>query len=353
MATENNRLRISSTNLEIGINCWVPGKIEKDGSITVPAKLLSGFIGNLPNKKIELKTKDSQLYLGCENFKAVLRGIDAKDFPIIPKIKNSPLIKIKSEVLKTALAQVAEMAAISEVRPEISGVFVKIEKDLIKFAATDSFRLAEKIIYQNKLVSARAGLVSAKDGLESLNHSLIIPQRTILELVRILGEKDLLGAKEDQEVEVILGGNQILFDLGYSQVVSRLIEGQYPDYQQIIPKNLEIQATLNRNELINGIKIASLFSGKVNNIKLSIQPKKSLIEISAKDTDIGENKSQLNAKIEGKEVEITFNYRYLLDGLNNIFSDKVILGLNSASNPVVIKPVGDTSYTYLVMPIKA
>ena len=225
-----------------------------------------------------------------------------------------------------------EMASLSDSRPEISGILMNFEKELIRLAATDSFRLAEKLIYQNQK--------------SSISQAIIIPQRTIQELIRILQELEL-------EVEIILGSNQILFDLGNTQVISRLIDGQYPDYQQIIPKSFETQVILNRNELINNIRIASLFSGKVNNIKVSIQPKESLIEISAKDIDIGENKSQIEAKIEGKEVEATFNYRYLLDGLNNIFSDKVVLGLNSASNPVIIRPVGDTSYTYLVMPIKA
>jgi DNA polymerase-3 subunit beta len=331
LTTENNKLKISSTNLEIGINCWIAGKIKKEGSITVPAKLISEFVNNLPNKKIELKDKDNQLYLKCENFKATLKGLSAKDFPIIPKIKDKPLIKIKGEILRTNLAQVVEMASSSESRPEISGIYMKFNKDLIKLAATDSFRLAEKIIHQGQL--------------EGTDKSIIIPQRTIQELIRILGEKET-------EVEIVLSSNQILFDLGYAQVISRLIEGQYPDYQQIIPKDFKTQVILNRNELINSIKIASLFSGKINDIKISVQPKKSLIEILAKDIDIGENKSQIEAKIEGKEVEIAFNYRYILDGLNNIFSDKVVLGLNNSSNPVVIRPVGDTSYIYLVMPIK-
>lgn len=332
LATENNRLKISSTNLEIGINYWMAGKIEKEGSLTVPAKLLSNFVSNLPNKKIEIKARDNQLYLKCENFRANIKGLEAKDFPIIPKIRDRSLIKIKGGILKTALAQVVEMTSLSESRPEISGILMKFDTNLIRLVATDSFRLAEKTI--------------TKTQLEPINQSIIIPQRTIQELIRILGEKEA-------EVEIILGGNQILFDLGYSQIISRLIEGQYPDYQQIIPKDFQTQVVLNRQELINSIRIASLFSGKVNDVKISIQPKKSCLEILSKDIDIGENKSQLEAKIEGQEVEITFNYRYILDGLNNIFSDKVILGLNTSSSPVIIRPVGDTSYIYLVMPIKA
>jgi len=342
LAVEENKLKIASTNLEIGINCWVAGKIKEKGEITVPARLINDFVNNLPNKKIELRMKDKQLELRCEKFKAVLKGLEAADFPIIPKIKGKPLIKLKGSILKNGFAQVVEMASLSESRPEISGIFMKFDKGLIKLAATDSFRLAEKNIE-----------VKPNSATEQLRgQAVIIPQRTIQELIRILGEKDTLAENQEPEVEVVLSGNQILFDFDYAQLISRLIEGQYPNYQQIIPESFKTQAIINREELINNIKIASLFSGKINDIKVSLFPKRSLMEISAKDADLGENKSQIETRVEGKEIGIVFNYRYLLDGLNNIYSDKVILGLNDSANPVAMRPVGDTSYTYVVMPIK-
>jgi len=335
LSTEDRRLKISSTNLEIGINCWISGKIIKTGSLTVPAKLLSNFVANLPNKKVELKVKDNQLVLKCESFKAQIKGLKSEEFPIIPQIKNQPIIKLSGTILKTAFAQVAEMTAFSESRPEISGVYVKFDKNLIKLAATDSFRLAEKNIRE----------ISGKfvDNISDI----IIPKRTILELVRILGEE------ERKEVGIVLGENQVLFDLDDIQIISRLIDGQYPDYQQIIPKDFQTQLTVKREELINNIKIASLFSGKVNEVKLIIQPQKSSILVFAQDIDLGQNKSQLEAKIEGKPIEISFNYRYLLDGLNNIFSDKVVVSISKESGKTLIRPVGDNSYLYLVMPIKA
>ncbi len=332
LTVEGSRLKISSTNLEIGINSWVNGKVQDKGSITIPARLLADFVNNLPNEKVELKTKGNQLDVKCKKFKASLKGLPADDFPIIPKIKDKPLLKTKGIVLKNGFSQVVEMASLSESRPEISGIFMKFDKDKIKLAATDSFRLAEKDLEINGSKAPKT-------------QSIIIPQRTIQEINRILGE-------EDTEVEVILSGNQILFDLGYAQVISRLIEGQYPDYQQIIPGSFQTQVTVDRSELISNIKVASLFSGKINDIRMTINPKKSFIEVLAKDADIGENKSKIEAEITGKEVEVIFNYKYLLDGLNNIFSDKVILGLNDESKPVVARPVGDTLYTYVIMPIK-
>ena len=339
---DNNKLKISSTNLEIGISCWVTGKIQEKGSITIPARLINEFVNNLPNKKINLKVKNKQLELKCEKFKANFKGLSADDFPIIPKIKEKPLIKIKGSILKNSFSQVVDISALSESRPEISGIYMEFNKNSIKLAATDSFRLAEK----NIEINSNSLLKEIK------GQSIIIPQRTIQEIIRILGEKDL-SSKQDQEVKIILSSNQILFDLGNTQIISRLIDGQYPNYQQIIPDKLQNQVVINRAELINNIKIASLFSGKINDIKILINPKKSLLEILSKDVDIGENKSQIKAQIEGDDkLEMNFNYRYLLDGLNNIFSDKVVLGLNNSASPVVIRPVGDMSYIYVVMPIK-
>jgi len=334
LSIENNKLKISSTNLEIGINCWIPGKIKEKGSITVPAKLINDFINNLPNEKVELKVKDKQLELKCKKFKSTLKGLNADDFPIIPKIKSQSLINIKSNLLKNSLMQVVGMASTSESRPEISGVYMKFYKNTIKLAATDSFRLAEKNIEINSK--------------ELKEQSIIIPQRTISEVIRILSEKE--GQEED--VKITLASNQILFDFNSTQVISRLIDGQYPDYQQIIPSNSETEVTINRAELINNIKVASLFTGKINDIKMFVDPKKSVIEISSKDADIGENKSKIEAEVKGKEVEVIFNYRYILDGLNNIYSDKVVIGLNDNVKPVLIRPVGDMNYSYVVMPIK-
>ncbi|MFH0906995.1 MAG: DNA polymerase III subunit beta, partial [bacterium] len=339
LCIQNNKLKISSTNLEIGISSWVSGKINQKGKITVPAKLMSEFISNLPNKKIELKIKNNQLEIKCENFKANLKGLSADDFPIIPKIKDDVLVKIKASVLKNGFSQVVEMASISDTRPEISGIYINFDNNLIKLAATDGFRLAEKNIELDKKINKDTKNIKP----------IIIPQRTIQELIRILGDDN----QQEQEVEIVLSGSQILFDLGHTQVVSRLIEGQYPNYQQIIPNSLQTQVVVSTQELINNVKIASLFSGKVNDIKFSVDIKKSLVEISSKDADIGENKSEIKAKIDGKEVDVVLNFRYLLDGLNNIFSDKVIIGLNDSHKPIMIKPVGDINYTYVVMPIKA
>lgn len=331
LATEEGRLKISSTNLEIGINTWTSGKIEKNGAITCPAKVLTGFINNLPNKKIELEVRGNNLVIKCDNYRATLNGLSADDFPIIPKIDGEALIEIKNSVLKDALLKVVGLASLSESRPEITGVLFKFEKKELKLAATDSFRLAEKIIFETNKKSDEI-------------RSLIVPQKTAQEIIRILGERE-------GEMKIYLGAGQILFDGGDAQVISRLIEGQYPDYQQIVPKNFSTQATIDKAELLNIIRAASVFSSKTNNIKVSLG--EGLVEVLSQDPDLGENKSQIKAETKGKKVEISFNYRYLLEGLANIGTKQVFLGMNSDSNPAVFRPIGDESYIYLVMPIKA
>ncbi len=339
LSTEKNKIKVSSTNLEIGINCWINAKIIQEGSITIPAKIISDFINNLNDKKIEINAKDNYLNIKCDKFKSKIKSLNADDFPIIPQIKEKPLLKIKGNILKDGFSQIVEMASYSESRPEISGICMNFTNDSLKLVATDSFRLAEKSINLDT------------DKLE--NQFIIIPQRTIQELIRILGEKSLSPEEDsNNEVEIILANNQILFNLGYIQIISRLIEGQYPNYQQLIPNEVDTQVVLDRQEFINNIKIASLFSGKINDVKILINPTKSLIEISSKDIDIGENKSSLNAEIKGNQMELDFNYRHLLDGLNNIFSDKVVLLLNNNNSPVVLKPFSDDSYTYIIMPIR-
>jgi len=338
LETDGGRLKISSTNLEIGINTWTSGKVEKNGSLTCPAKILSSFVDNLPNKKIDLETKDNSLFIHCENYKATIKGLSSDDFPLIPQIKEKPFFVFKkSENLKDDLSAVVGSAALSESRPEFSGVLFRFDKEAVKFVATDSFRLAEATVYQGNNLKEPS--------------SFIVPQRTIQELIRIIGEKP------GREIKFSLGDSQILFEIEDVQLISRLIDGQYPDYQQIIPKGFETKVTLAREEFINNIRIASIFSSRINDVKLAVKNDK--VEILSQDSELGENKSQMSAQVQGKSMEIVFNYRYLMDGLANIPTKQVFLGMNSEaegssprSNPAVIKPVGESNYLYVIMPIK-
>ena len=334
LVVEKNKLKFTSTDLEVGITHWIPGKVVKEGEITIPAKLLTNLANSLPSEKIEISLKDDFLNINGDNFKSTIKGMPAKEFPIIPKIKGDLLVKIEALNLKQALSQVVGFTSFSDIRPEISGVLINFKGKELKFVSTDSFRLGEKTISQ-------------KDNKSDLKKSIILPLKTTQELIRILSELD-----QDELVEVLIEKNQILFKTPNTHLMSRLIEGEYPNYEQLIAKQFETNIVISKEEFLNVVKISSFFSGKINDIKIKVVPKKSSIQISAQNIEVGENVADLKCEAGGKEVEIIFNYKYLLDGLNSIASSKVMMGFNGESGPAILKPANDSSYTYIIMPIK-
>jgi len=343
LTTEGNFLNLSSTDLELGIKYWSLVKIEKEGSLTVPAKILSSFIGLLPEKKINLEVKNQILHIDCENNKTQIKGLSSQDYPIIPKIEDENYIELNILPFCEGISQVVEFAALNQVRPELSGIYLNFQKDRVQLTATDSFRLAEKTLHFGEKINQEK--------------SFILPQKTARELVNIFSEKK-------GKMKIYFSPNQILFECSMPetahpqiQIISRLIEGDYPDYQGIIPKKHEVQVLLSKNEFLNQIKTASIFSGKGNEIKIKVNPKKEEVEILSQNPELGENRSILTGKISDsssktKEIETIFNYRFLIDGLNNIKSSKVIFELNGEEGPAVLRPEGDINYLYVVMPIK-
>ncbi len=344
LTTEGSFLNLSSTDLEIGIKYWSLGKIEKQGSLTVPAKILSSFINLLPEKKISLEVKDQVLHIDCENNKTQIKGLDAQEYPIIPKIEDNKPIELNTLPFCEGLARVVDFTAPNQIRPELSGVYLSFQKDRVLLTTTDSFRLAEKTLYFEQKIDKE--------------ESFILPQKAARELVNIFSERK-------GKLKLYLSPNQVLFEYPMPetshpqiQVVSRLIEGDYPDYQGIIPQKHDVQISLSKNELLNQVKTASLFSGKSYEVKIRVNIKKQEIEILSQNPELGENRSVLTGKITDssgkvKELETTFNYRFLVDGLSNIKSSKVLFELNGEEGPAVLRPEGDANYLYVVMPIKA
>ncbi len=341
ISTEKNFLNLSATDLEIGIKLWILSKVEKQGKVTIPSRILSSFINLLPQENIEISAKNNTISINCKNYKTEIKGIDAEEFPIIPTIADGESMSIDIATFCRDLNQVADIPVPSTTRPEISGVYFSFQKNLITIAATDSFRLGEKNIFLKISSSLKK------------EYSLILPQKTVKEIVNIFSEKS-------GELKIYFSPNQIMFESQMEetahpqiQMVSRLIEGDYPNYKEIIPKKYTTQLILDKNEFLNQIKTASLFSGKINEVKIKVDPKTNIINISSQSSDIGENKSSIKGKVKGEPVEISFNHRYLMDGLVSIKSSEVIFELNSDSGPGVLKPVGDDTYLYVVMPIKS
>ncbi|MCX6718215.1 MAG: DNA polymerase III subunit beta [Candidatus Staskawiczbacteria bacterium] len=339
ISAEDNFLSLSSTDLETAIKLWILTKIIKKGKVVVPAKFLSSFIALLPNEKIVLEEKSQGLYVECKSFKNKIQGFNPEEFPLIPEFKNLEFLEVDNKKFCQGLAQIVDLPSPSQSRPEISGIYFIFSKNIMKIVATDSFRLAEKNITLDEAVK--------KD------ISFILPQKPAREIINTLGEKE-------GKLKIYFSANQTMFEFPMKeadhpqvQITSRLIEGEYPNYEEIIPKKFKTHVVIKRDEFLNQIKAASLFSGRINEVKIKINPAGKEVEIFAESPDIGESMSSIPAKIEGESIEASFNHKFLTDGLLNIRSSEVIFDLSKEEGPCILKPVGDASYIYVVMPIKS
>jgi len=332
LQADKSNLQVMATNLEMAMVIDLAARIEISGSLTVPARLMVNLISSLKEKKIALESRpNNNLFIKTQNYQANLRGLASKDFPLMPKIDKQYSFKIPATAFKIGLAGVINSVALTETRPEISGVLFVVSQGELKIASTDSFRLAEKRVKIEGVVNAESSQV-------------IIPAKTIQELIKVLSVME-------KEVEVVVGASQILFNCHNIKLISRLIEGAYPDYQAIIPQDFQTQVILDKKEFLEMVKIASLFSSKINDVTVLVDPKKSQVEISAQNIDVGENQINLNAEISGQAVKVVCNYRYLLEGLSNILSPRVFLGFNGSAQAFVMKPVQQKGYLYLIMPL--
>jgi len=339
ISTENSFLTLTATDLETAVKVWILGKIIKKGQIVVPAKFFSTLISLLSDEKITLKEEKQKLYIEGEKFKNYIQGLNPEDFPLLPKFENQEYIEIDGKKLAQAISQVIDLTNPSSSRPEIGGVYFLFFKNNLKIVATDSFRLAEKKI-------------SFESNIDK-NFSFILPRKTAREIINIFSTKE-------EKVRLYPSINQVCFESTMKEInhpeiyiISRLIEGEYPNYQDIIPTTFKNCLFLQKDEFITKLKTTSLFSGKGNEVKIKINPKEKNIEILAKDVNIGEAHSILPCRIEGPSTEVSFNYKFLLDGLVNIKSSELKFEISKEDGPCVLRPIGDDTYFYVVMPIKS
>ena len=330
LKTEAGRLKIEATNLEIGITCVIGAKIEEPGEIAVPARIISDFIANLNEENLSLHTKQNNLFITTKNHKTQILGFNTKEYPIIPKIKDGPTCQVAGIALRTALLSVVDSIALSEARPELSGLYIRFTQKEILCAATDSFRLVEK-----KLTTP-----CVKMG------SVIIPRNTVTELIRILGDLD-------GNVEIRIGENQISFSNGDVELISRLIDGTYPDYTKVIPEKTLSKILTSREELEQHTKLASLFSSTISDI--TFQCGEDGLTVLSRNSDRGELQAHLDGILKGDPFSLSVNYHYLLDGLKVIKSEKIILEFTGAGSPLVLRPAEEQeqkTFLYLLMPLR-
>jgi DNA polymerase-3 subunit beta len=335
LKTEDGGLKLTATNLEIGITYWVPGKIEVDGATSVPARLLTDLVNSLPGgEPIILELGDGEtLHIRSGRFESNIKGISADDFPTVQTAGERPITRIPQKVLRQALEETAFAAASDEARPILTGVLARFEGDQLTLAAADNYRIAVKTI-------------SILDPVEET--SVVIPARALHELSRVL-------ADVDDPVAIVLAHarNQILFHLEGVDLVSRLIDGQYPNYQTVLPASHSTRVVLDREELLRAVRPAALIAHESANIvKLGVgldgDPG---ITVSA-NAEVGDHVGRIEADVEGDGTTIAFNARFLADVLQNVDAEQFALELNGPLSPGVFKPVGDDRYVHVVMPLR-
>ncbi|KAB8145131.1 DNA polymerase III subunit beta [Chloroflexia bacterium SDU3-3] len=339
LATDEGRLKLAATNLEIGITCWIGAKVEDEGAVTVPAKLLSDVVGGLPNDKISisLDARTQALNVRCARFEGNIKGIEADEFPVIPTIADrQPTVSFEPAALREAIEQVAVAAATDDTRPVLTGVLLRLKGNVAIFAAADGFRLAVKTLQLAEPVR------------EPMD--VIIPARALSELARIIGD-----VEGTVDVTVTPTGGQILFHTESTDLVSRLIEGKFPDFERIIPANHATRTVLETQDLAKAVKLASYFAtSSANIVKLTMDagsdgPGK--LTISANAAEVGDNQSALDGIMSGEGGQIALNVKFLADALNTIKTPQIALETQTPQSPGVFKPVGQEGYVHIVMPM--
>ncbi|MBL8029662.1 MAG: DNA polymerase III subunit beta [Candidatus Doudnabacteria bacterium] len=330
LKTENGLLKISSTNLEVAITTQIRCKIEEEGEVTVFSKTFTELVNNLPNTNISLETKNGEIQIEADNYHTHIKTLPAEDFPLIPQIEKNNNIVIPGQEFKKALEEVMFAASTNQTQPEIAGVLVSVGEG-IKLVATDRYRLAEKKM-----------MVSQKPG---FTQDVILPQKTAQEICRIIG-----GQTED--VEINLSTSQIGFTINSTQIISRLVDGQYPEYKEIIPTEFKAHALVDRKKLIGALKAGGIFSHSTNSVALFMNTENGNISLESESSEVGKSKVEIPAEIKGEAGSLLLNFHYVLDCLNSIQSEKIQLKIIDDNSPALIVPEDDVNYIYLVMPIK-
>lgn len=332
ISAKKRELKIIVTNLEVGMEIKIPAKIEKEGENAVPTKLLYNFLFNLPsNENINLESSQNNLLFSTTNSSTTIKGYPIEDFPILPSIKEkSSVFTLPVSDFLLGLDSVYYAAALTEIKPEIASIFITSQRNTpLTFAATDSFRLARKNIpYTFSDFS-----------------SLLIPYRNATEIIRIF-------ENETGDLQIIPSKNQLFLLSEKIKFISRLTEGAFPDYEEIIPKTFSTDISLDKTLFSNSLKIASVFSGKLNEVKLEILPDEKIIKLQSLHSDLGEHITHIPAEVTGEKLKINFNHRYLTDGLRFISGDKVLLRFNGENKPLLMTGLKDSSFYYLVMPMR-
>jgi DNA polymerase III subunit beta len=338
LQTDKGKLTMKSTDLELSLTTWIGADVKDDGKITLPAKQLSEFVNSIPEEVVNVEVEKQNFNISTSNNSASFNTMPPDDFPKIPSVdkKEEPFIQINSADLVMAINRVSFATATDDIKPVLTGVKVEIEKDEISFVATDGLRLSKQVIKIMK---------------NDKTKNFLVPVRAFTELSYIINE---MGGEEDLvSIYLIEDKNQVMFRVGEIDLVSRLIDGEFPEYKQIIPTGYKTKCEIEREEFLNSLKVVNIIARSVlgNKMILDINPKANEISLSATQADLGKNESKFGCKIEGDELKIAFSSKLLTDILNHVDSQDIMFECSEAVRPGVFKIKGDDSFIHLVMPM--
>jgi DNA polymerase-3 subunit beta len=341
LSTDEGRLKIAATNLEIGITTWIGASIEDEGRITVDARLLAEFVNTLPADAVQLSSDPvrSSLLVQCGRDKAAINGIDADDFPVIPTVTGEAYsASVEPQIFREMIAQVEFAAASDDSRPVLAGVLCRFEEQTLTLAAADGFRLAVREGALTEPVPNRL--------------DVIVPARALRELARIVGD-----STEPVKLAITPNQSQLLARVGETEFLSRLIEGTFPDFRQIVPREFATRVEVGREAFMNAVRRASYFARDNNDvIRVIVRPgdddvMPGTVEISATAAERGNSQSYVDSSVSGPELQIAFNARYLTDVLGVVKQGQVVLGMNGANQAGIVRPAGSEDYTHVIMPM--
>jgi len=339
IATDHGRIKLAATNLDISLSCWIGGQIEEEGAITVPSRLLSDFVNSLPADRITMTIapRARQMKVVCARNEATIGGLDADDFPPIPTIEDGATLEIDPKMLREAITQVVFSAATDDSRPVLTGIDLVVEDDRLTLAAADGFRLAVRHLQLKKKVAERP--------------EVIVPSKAPPELSRLLQDQD-----EPAPMTFNANKTQVLFQLKDVELVAQLIQGTFPDYSRLIPKEWGSRAVVEVRDFLQETKIASIFARDGSGIvRITFQSGEDAtpgrMTIAARAEEIGDNSGELDAQVEGEAAKIAFNGKYLQEVLQVLDGGRVALETTGPSQPGVIRPLENDNYVHVVMPM--
>ena len=339
LASDEGRLKLVATNLEIAITCWIGAQVEEEGAVTVPARLLTDFVTSLPSERIDLTVapRTRQLALSCARNEASIAGMDAADFPPVPPVDDGFRLKLDPKSLRTAVEHVEFAAAADDTRPVLTGIHTLLEDSELTLAAADGFRLA---VYK---------LALDQEAPEKVE--MIVPARAMREVMRLLAEEE-----EPLELALNAARSQVLFRLKSVEMVATLIQGTFPNYSQLIPSSYTTRAVIDMRQFLQETRIAAIFARDGSGIvRVQLQPGEDVAPgkmiVSARAEEIGEHRGEMDVKIEGEASKVAFNSKYLQDVLQVLDCSQVALETSTPSSPGVIRPVGVENYVHVVMPM--